>query len=113
MHAGAISIMAFALSTLQLDGKVQLLLDHGVIEHMVIASFNAYQARGAAKIEDTNPLVMFSMSNVLATLDLTASEAKPIIRLLKEATSALRFLFDNPAGEAGNPCPSIFNVQLV
>ena len=57
-----------------------------------------FEANGAsvATVLETNVMTIWAFQIVLSKLDLTASDAAPIVQLLQQAPSTVRFVLDNP-----------------
>ena len=92
--AGSICTLAWVLSTVSLPNKTQLLLDKGFIE-VAISGLKAFELRGVSKLHEANVVGVFCCITMLAALDLTAHEAKPIVALCEGIPSALRFMLEH------------------
>ena len=75
--------------------KIELLLDRGFVD-VCISALKAFELQGAGKVGEANVQGLWCCVSLLSTLDLTAPEAVPIVRLLADMPSTLRFIFDNP-----------------
>ena len=62
---------------------------------MAISVLKAYELRGVSKVPDATPCGIWACMATLAALDLTAPEAKPLVKLLEGIPSALRFMLEN------------------
>jgi hypothetical protein len=56
----------------------------------------AYELRGASKVDEANVVCIWASLCLMSTLDLTAPDAKPIVERLEGMSSALRFVLRNP-----------------
>ena len=99
VNAGAIFTLSWTLSTLVFPGMsiATVLLDRGFID-AGFAAMKRFEANGAsvATVLETNVMTIWAFQIVLSKLDLTASDAAPIVQLLQQAPSTVRFVLDNP-----------------
>ena len=97
--AAGVLHLGWSLSTMELPGmsKIQVLLEKGLID-VFLATLRAFEDQGVAKIEEANVVGVWASVCVMTTMDLTASEAEPILRLLREMPSTLRFVLDHSLG---------------
>ena len=73
---------------------LSLLIDSGVME-CVCAAFKAFELHGAGAVAEANVCLFFHLLLMLAPLDLTAPEAKPIVGQLLQIPSSLKFVLDH------------------
>jgi hypothetical protein len=90
-----VTMFFWTVSTLVFDGKTKLLIDKGVVD-AVISMLKAYELAGTRKVDDANVGGMVCVYLLLASLDLSAAESRPIILQLEGIPTALRFMLDNP-----------------
>ncbi len=110
----SICTLGWTLSTIEgMPHKTELLLDKGFVD-VAIAVLKAYELRGAIKVPEATPCGIWCMVQMIAVLDLTAPEAKPVVRLLEDIPSALRFMLDHPldhvkglAMSTNGACPTV------
>ncbi len=110
----SICTLGWTLSTIVgMPHKTQLLLDKGFVD-VAISVLKAYELRGANKVPEATPCGIWCMVQMVAALDLTAPEAKPVVRLLEGIPSALRFMLDHPldhvkglAMSTNGACPAV------
>ena len=95
MQYGAMFHFGWALSTVQLPvSKTQLLIEKGVID-VVISALKAYELRGASKVSEANVLTVWCSAELLAQLDLSAEDARPIVQMLEGIPSTLKFVLEH------------------
>lgn len=100
MIVGIAWVVAWTLSTLRLPMcKPKLLLDSGFIDGTV-SMLKTFELQGAEKVSDANIICILCCVMTLHTLDLTAPEATPIVTLLENMPSTLRFVLDNNLSHA-------------
>ncbi len=92
--ANGITALGWTLSTLALTNKTQLLLDKGFVD-VAISVMKAFEMRGVSKVHEATPLGIWCCVQMLATLDLTAAEAQPIVKVLKTIPSTLHYMLKN------------------
>jgi hypothetical protein len=81
--AGATFLLGWTLSTLELPvNKTELLIETGFID-IAISVLKAFELLGRKKVPDANVATVWCTCTMLSTLDLTAPEAQPIVRLLE------------------------------
>ena len=97
--AAAIANLGWMVSTAQISdlNLPQLLLDQGFID-VAIDMFKAYEMRGAAKVIEANVCGIWGFLQIMTSLslDLSASEAIPIVEQVRTIPSVLRFILDHP-----------------
>jgi hypothetical protein len=92
IRAGATLQLAWTLSTLELPmNKIELLLDRGFVD-VCISALKAFELQGAGKVGEANVQGLWCCVSLLSTLDLTAPEAAPIVQMLEDMPSTLRFI---------------------
>ena len=70
--------------------KIELLLDRGFVD-VCISALKAFELQGAGKVSEANVQGLWCCVSLLSTLDLTAPEAAPIVQMLEDMPSTLRF----------------------
>ena len=97
---GCCFAVGWSFSTLvgeQLPGGVnmtQLLLDSGFIG-IIMSALKAYELRGANNATECNVFTVWGAVCCLASLDLTAADAKPITHMLSSMQSTLSFIIQH------------------
>ena len=111
--ACSICCLGWTLSTLTLPNKTQLLLDKGFVD-VAISGMKAFELRGVSRLHEVSPCTIWACVTMLATVDLTAPAAKPIVKMLEGIPSALRFLLENNANHikdfgmtTAGPCSAV------
>jgi hypothetical protein len=74
---------------------IERFIDCGAVEACV-AALRAFELRGAGRAGEANVMVVVHALITIQPLDLTAPEAAPVVRQLREAPSALRFTMAHP-----------------
>ena len=83
------------MSTVQLPtNKTLLLLDSGFVD-VIISLLKAFELNGVGRLSHANAGGVWSAITMLAGLDLTADEARPIVKLLEDNASVWRFILGN------------------
>lgn len=75
----------------------------------------SFEKQGASKVDEANSMGIWACAQLLCVLDLTAPEAAPIVRMLEEMPSTLRFMLVRDApfrSERSSLCsfPIVFSV---
>ncbi len=73
----------------------QKLLDGGFVD-VAITMMRAFELRGPGKVLEANVTAIDILLLMLCSLDLTAPEARPIVKQLEAIPSALQFVLANP-----------------
>ena len=90
------------MSTVQLPtNKTLLLLDLGFVD-VIISLLKAFELNGVGRLSHANAGGVWSAITMLAGLDLTADEARPIVKLLEDNASVWRFILGNDADMASD-----------
>ena len=76
--------------------KTLLLLDSGFVD-VIISLLKAFELNGVGRLSHANAGGVWSAITMLAGLDLTADEARPIVKLLEDNASVWRFILGNDA----------------
>ncbi len=97
LNAGAIFTFGWTLSTLVFPSIniASALLDCGFIE-VGLTALKCFEANGKAGVSETNAMTIWGVPIMLSKLDLTAPEAMPIVRLLQNIPSTVRFVLEHP-----------------
>ena len=73
---------------------IKLLIDTGVAD-CICAAFKAFELHSTSAVPEANVCFIFHLLLVLAPLDLTVPQAKPIVEQLRQIPSSLKFVLDN------------------
>ena len=73
---------------------LELMIDSGAAE-AAISVLKAFEVKGEHKVGEANVMTVTHALLMLQTLNLTAPEAQPIVALLREIPSALRFALEH------------------
>lgn len=74
--------------------KTELLLEKGFIDVLCLA-LKAFELQGVSKVDESPGNGMFCAVHLFNTLDFAAPEAAPIMRMLEDMPSTLRFLLEH------------------
>ena len=95
--AGSIFTLGWTMSTVQLPtNKTTLMLESGFVDS-TISLFKAFELNGVGRLHFANRGGIWSAIMMLTGLDLTADEARPIVKLLEDNASVWRFILGNDA----------------
>ena len=91
--SGGVLFVCWSLSTFELPGmnKTQIILEKGLVD-VCISALKALESKGASKVDEANPCGIVCCILLFGSLDLTAPEAAPIMRMLEQMPSTLNFL---------------------
>eukprot|EP01052_Picozoa_sp_SAG31_P008653 SAG31_NODE_440_length_15664_cov_8.209252_10_plen_516_part_00 len=92
MQAWAFSVTLFP-ENLEVN-KAQLILEKGFVEIAMVA-MKEFEKRGPDMVSESCVMTVWAPFAMIASCDLAGPEASPIVRMLEEIPSALRFVMDN------------------
>jgi uncharacterized membrane protein YgcG len=96
--AAGVTVLAWTLSTLELPvNKTRLLLEKGMIA-VACEHLEAYRRRGSSgsRLDEANVCSIWTCVQMLATLDLVAPEAAPLLEMLEGIPEALQYMLKHP-----------------
>ena len=96
IHASAIQVTLCQPVLMYVPGVdlIKLFIDSGYVD-VVVSVLQAFELRGAGELAEANVIGVCGPLVALRALNLTVPEAGPIVSLLREIPSTLRFVLDH------------------